>query len=65
MTLTLADFAPIVDALTSNVPIIVVFVVSMYSLNYIIQLVRHYANTPDPVDVRAREVLAENRRLNK
>jgi len=43
MTLTLADFAPITDALTDNLPVIVAFIVTMAGLNYVIKLVKRHA----------------------
>jgi len=43
MTLTALDFAPIVDALTDNAPIIVGLIVSLAAVTYVIKLVRRYA----------------------
>lgn len=43
MTLTTADFAPIVDALVDNAPVIVGLIVSLAAVNYVIKLVRRHA----------------------
>lgn len=63
MTLTTTDFVPLVSSLMSNAPIIVGFLVALYAVNYVIKLVRNYSNNPDPVDVRAAQVLKENREI--
>jgi len=44
MTLTMLDFAPIVDVLTDNLPIIVTLVVTLAGLNAVITLVRRFAH---------------------
>lgn len=43
MTLTSADFTPIVEALTDNAPIIVGLIVSLAAVNYVIKLVKRHA----------------------
>lgn len=43
MTLTALDFAPLVDALTDNAPVIVTFIVTLAAITYVIKLVRRYA----------------------
>lgn len=44
MVLTLADFDPIVEVLSDNLPIIVGLVVTIAGLNAVITLVRRFAH---------------------
>jgi hypothetical protein len=42
MTLTSADFQPIVDALTANAPILVGFIISLGAVMYVVNLVKRH-----------------------
>jgi len=65
MILTSTIFSDFISMVSSVAPVIVGFLVSVYAVAYLLRLISRYVNTPDPVDVYARKVSAENDAIMK